>query len=81
MLPLAYAAYWYAGIPYYYANDLYYTWSPDYNGYVATDPPPVADPSGAAAGPDAPPANAAASGAYAGAPQPLRTRPQLHRRP
>ncbi len=71
VLPLAYATYWYAGIPYYYyANDLYYTWSPDYNGYVATDPPPVGDPSGAAAGPDAPPANAAPSGAYSGAPQP-----------
>jgi len=24
----------------YYANNLYYTWSPDYNGYVATDPRP-----------------------------------------
>ncbi len=69
VLPLAYATYWYAGIPYYYANDLYYTWSPDYNGYVASDPPPDADPSGAAAGPDAPPANVAPS-AYAGAPQP-----------
>jgi hypothetical protein len=54
-LPLAYATYWYSGIPYYYANNLYYTWSPDYSGYVATDPPPVADSSGAAAGPDAPP--------------------------
>jgi hypothetical protein len=68
VLPLAYATYWYSGIPYYYANDLYYTWSPDYNGYVATDPPPVADPSGAAAGPDAPPAYTAPS-AYALAPQ------------
>lgn len=71
VLPLAYATYWYAGSPYYYANDLYYTWSPDYNGYVATDPPPVADPSGAAAGSDAPPANAAPS-AYAGASQPAQ---------
>jgi hypothetical protein len=69
VLPLAYARYWYAGIPYYYANDMYYTWSPDYSGYVATDPPPVADPSGAAAGPDAPPANAYPGG-YAAAPQP-----------
>jgi hypothetical protein len=54
-LPLAYATYWYSGIPYYYANDVYYTWSPDYSGYVATDPPPVADSSGAAFAPDAPP--------------------------
>jgi hypothetical protein len=68
VLPLAYVTYWYTGIPYYYANDLYYTWSPDYNGYVATDPPPVADPSGAEAGPDAPSANAV-PGDYAGAPQ------------
>ena len=39
ILPLAYATYWYGGIPYYYANDVYYTWSPTYDGYVATDPP------------------------------------------
>ncbi len=43
VLPLAYATYWYSGIPYYYANDVYYTWNPDYSGYVATDPPPVVD--------------------------------------
>ncbi len=46
ILPLAYATYWYAGVPYYYANDVYYTWSPDYDGYIATDPPPVAESSG-----------------------------------
>jgi len=50
LLPVAYATYWYAGIPYYYANNVYYTWSPDYQGYTATDPPPVAGASGAAAG-------------------------------
>jgi hypothetical protein len=43
ILPLAYATYWYDGIPYYYANDVYYTWNPSYDGYVATDPPPAAD--------------------------------------
>jgi hypothetical protein len=48
ILPLAYATYWYGGIPYYYANDVYYTWNPTYDGYVATDPPPVADSSGSA---------------------------------
>jgi hypothetical protein len=47
VLPLAYATYWYSGIPYYYANDVYYTYNPGYDGYVATDPPPVADSSGA----------------------------------
>jgi hypothetical protein len=48
ILPLAYATYWYSGMPYYYANDVYYTWNPTYDGYVATDPPPVADASGSA---------------------------------
>jgi hypothetical protein len=38
---LAYATYWYDGIPYYYANDVYYTWNPTYDGYTATDPPPA----------------------------------------
>ena len=42
VLPGVYATYWYDGIPYYYANDVYYTWDPAYDGYVATDPPPVA---------------------------------------
>ena len=51
VLPLAYATYWYGGIPYYYANDVYYTWNPGYDGYTVTDPPPLADDSGAAAGP------------------------------
>ncbi len=50
VLPLAYATYWYGGVPYYYANDVYYTWNPSYSGYVATDPPPVADAGAAAAG-------------------------------
>jgi hypothetical protein len=64
ILPLAYATYWYGGIPYYYANDVYYTYNPSYDGYVATDPPPVADsgtpaegaaPGGPAAAPNAGP--------------------------
>jgi hypothetical protein len=28
-------------MPYYYANDVYYTWNSGYNGYVVTDPPPA----------------------------------------
>jgi hypothetical protein len=44
VLPAFYATYWFGGIPYYYANDAYYTWSPDYNGYVMTDPPAGAAP-------------------------------------
>jgi hypothetical protein len=41
VLPLGYATFWWGGVPYYYWNNLYYTWSPGYNGYIATDPPPV----------------------------------------
>jgi len=58
VLPLAYATYWYGGIPYYYANDVYYTWNPDYDGYTATDPPPVTDSSAGADGSAAPPPGA-----------------------
>ncbi len=67
ILPLAYATYWYGGVPYYYANDVYYTWNPDYDGYTATDPPPVND-SGAAGveGSALPPTDLGAQG---GAPQ------------
>jgi hypothetical protein len=43
VLPAAYATYWFSGIPYYYYDDLYYTWSPTRYGYVATDPPPAAE--------------------------------------
>jgi hypothetical protein len=50
ILPLAYATYWYGGVPYYYADDVYYTYNPSYDGYVATDPPPVGDSSGAGEG-------------------------------
>ena len=31
----------FSGVPYYYVNRVYYTWSPYYQGYVVTDPPPV----------------------------------------
>ena len=41
-LPLAYSTYYWGGIPYYYANDAYYTWDSGQSGYVVTDPPPVA---------------------------------------
>ena len=57
ILPLAYATYWYSGIPYYYANDVYYTWNPTYDGYVATDPPPVGDSSSGSADVGAPPSD------------------------
>ncbi|HXR20449.1 MAG TPA: hypothetical protein VN757_11005 [Steroidobacteraceae bacterium] len=77
LLPLYYSTFWWQGVPYYYYNDIYYTWSPTADGYVATDPPPAAAGSapspndgsyydeGAAANADAAPAMAAS------APQPI----------
>lgn len=41
VLPPHYVTYWWAGVPYYYYNDAYYTWDADYGGYVAMDPPPI----------------------------------------
>ncbi len=58
-LPAVYATYWWGGIPYYYVDNVYYTWNAAENGYVAADPPPAADGysddvnAAAAAGPDA----------------------------
>ena len=76
ILPLAYSTYWWGGVPYYYANDVYYTYDPSYQGYVATDPPPVADPNSSGAAPSdpnaqsaAPPAGAQQMDATQGAPQ------------
>jgi len=67
ILPLAYATYWYSGNPYYYANDVYYTWNPTYDGYVATDPPPVAaDSSGSADVGSPPPSDAGAQNQQSG---------------
>jgi hypothetical protein len=42
VLPFGYATFWWGGMPYYYVNNVYYTSSPDYSGYVATDPPMAA---------------------------------------
>jgi len=41
-LPFGYATFWWSGVPYYYVNDLYYTYSPADSGYVVTEPPPAA---------------------------------------
>lgn len=43
VLPIGYATFWWGGLPYYYWDDAYYTWSPAYSGYVAVEPPPDAD--------------------------------------
>ena len=70
ILPFAYTTYWYGGIPYYYANDVYYTYNPSYEGYVATDPPPVTDSGagveGGAPGSEAGAPNGGADGGAAG---------------
>jgi hypothetical protein len=42
VLPALYATYWWGGVPYYYVNDVYYTYDQGQNGYVVTEPPPVA---------------------------------------
>lgn len=42
VLPFGYATFWWGGLPYYYWDNLYYTWSPADNGYVVTEPPPAA---------------------------------------
>lgn len=38
-LPAFYTTLWIGGVPYYYANDAYYVWRPDRDGYVVTAPP------------------------------------------
>jgi len=55
VLPFGYATYYWGGSPYYYYDGGYYSWSPDYNGYVATDPPPVANTASSSGSDEAPP--------------------------
>jgi hypothetical protein len=43
VLPAFYSTFWWGGVPYYYWNDTYYIWSQPDSGYVATDPPPLAE--------------------------------------
>jgi hypothetical protein len=69
VLPFGYATYWWGGNPYYYYDGGYYSWDPDYNGYVATDPPPVADTASSSGTDEAPPAEDAQSQSYDVQPQ------------
>ncbi len=46
VLPPYYATVWFGGVPYYYADDTYYTWDASQNGYQVVAPP--GDPNGAA---------------------------------
>jgi hypothetical protein len=72
VLPIGYATFWWGGVPYYYWNNLYYTYNPGYNGYVVTDPPPVGgsdeygsgDPSSVTAEPQGAPAAGAGADIY-----------------
>jgi len=43
VLPPYYATVWFGGVPYYYADNVYYTAEPDQSGYVVVDPPDNAD--------------------------------------
>jgi hypothetical protein len=45
ILPPFYTTLWFGGVPYYYANDTYYLWRPDLNGYQVTAPPEQTAPS------------------------------------
>jgi hypothetical protein len=59
--------YWWSDVPYYYYNDVYYTWDGSDNGYVASAPPPAVSPDAAPYDPAAADA-AAADAAGADAP-------------
>jgi hypothetical protein len=43
VLPPYYSTVWFGGNPYYYADNVYYTWQPDQNGYAVVDPPANAE--------------------------------------
>jgi hypothetical protein len=44
VLPVGCQTFYFGGVPYYYYDSVYYTWSPARYGYVVTDPPPSAVP-------------------------------------
>jgi len=39
-LPLYYSTYWWDGVPYYYADNTFYTWNPSVGQYETVEPPP-----------------------------------------
>lgn len=43
VLPSYCSTLWFGAVPYYYADNVYYTWQPDQNGYAVVDPPEGAD--------------------------------------
>ena len=54
-LPLAYATYYWDGVPYYYADDNYYQWDSAANAYETVEPPAAVANQVAAAAPADPP--------------------------
>lgn len=42
-LPSFYTTIWVSGVPYYYADDVYYVWRPDLSGYMVTSLPTESD--------------------------------------
>jgi hypothetical protein len=46
LLPPFYTTVWFAGVPYYYANDTYYLWDGDQQQYQVVEPPTGIDPGG-----------------------------------
>jgi hypothetical protein len=51
VLPPYYSTVWWGGVPYYYADDTYYTWDADQNEYEVTDPPSGIDSGGTTTAP------------------------------
>ena len=51
-LPSFYTTIWVGGLPYYYADDVYYAWYPEERVYVVSNPPPEAEVSEQPATPD-----------------------------
>ena len=43
VLPPFYSTVWFGGVPYYYADNVYYSWQPDQSGYAVVDAPENAD--------------------------------------
>lgn len=43
VLPPYYSTVWFGGVPYYYADNVYYSYQADQNGYAVVDPPENAD--------------------------------------
>ncbi len=54
VLPPYYSTVWFGGVPYYYADNVYYAWQPDQNGYSVVDPPDNADQPSPPPEPDSP---------------------------